>query len=116
MLGFAQFVTRKAQVVRALDQIHASFQRLKPMSGMTTIARVSSQPLTHRRIEPLNKRYPCGLRSCMRLLPSPILPLGEHTKFGQNCFDAYIGFAVLFCMHKMPRAIFIFKGFPFFTS
>ncbi len=40
---------------RAADQIHAGFQCLQAVSRMTTFARESRQPLTHRPIEPLNK-------------------------------------------------------------
>jgi hypothetical protein len=55
MLGLTQFMMRKAKVVRATDQIHASFQRLKALSGVTTFARENSKQLTHRPIETLNK-------------------------------------------------------------
>ena len=55
MLGLTQFVMRKAKIVRTADQIHASFQCLQAVSRMTTCARESRQPLTHRPIEPLNK-------------------------------------------------------------
>jgi hypothetical protein len=54
MLGSAQFVMRKAKVVGATDQIHAAFQSLQTLSGMTTFARESSQPLPHSAIEPRN--------------------------------------------------------------
>jgi len=57
MLGLTHFVMRKAKVVRAADQIHAGFQCLQAVSRMTTFARESRQPLTHRPIEPRN--YGC---------------------------------------------------------
>ena len=73
MLGCAQFVMRKAKVVSATDQIHASFQRLQALSGMTTFAREGSQPLTHRPIEPLNKggiEHASPFRECQEFLGS----------------------------------------------
>src|SRR6266568_5144846 len=35
----------------------------------------------------------------MEILPCPIWPLAEHARFGQNCFDASIGTARVFCIH-----------------
>jgi hypothetical protein len=41
----------------------------------------------------------------------------EHEVFGQNCFDASIGFAVFFCIHTPCQGPSQFsRGSPFFTS
>jgi hypothetical protein len=55
MLAWTQFVMGKTEVVHAPDEIHAAFQRLQSLSGMSTCACERSSPLTHRAIEPLNK-------------------------------------------------------------
>jgi hypothetical protein len=68
MLGLTQFVMRKAKVVRAAEQIHAGFQCLQAVSRMTTCARESRQPLTHRLDR--DTARPHSLRSARFRIPS----------------------------------------------
>ncbi len=52
------------------------------------------------------------------MVPAPIWPLAEHISFGQHCFDASIGSAVLVCIRTSGRWILpLFSSFPpTFTS
>jgi len=56
MLCFGEFMMRKTEIVRASNQIHSAFQSVQTASGMTTVARERCQTLSHRSIQPFNKR------------------------------------------------------------
>jgi hypothetical protein len=46
----------------------------------------------------------------MVMLPSPILPLAEHAKFGQNWFDVSIGSKFVCINYSMPMDACFFKS------
>jgi hypothetical protein len=45
------------------------------------------------------------------MLPSPILPLAQHVKFGQNCFDVSISSELVCIGYSMPMDALFFKLF-----
>ena len=68
MLGCAQLVMRKAQIVRAPNQIHAGRERGKPLCRMATFAGERCQSLTHRLDR--DTARPHSLRSARFRIPS----------------------------------------------
>src|SRR5205823_9039760 len=55
MLGFAQFMMRKTEIVGASNQVHARFQRLEATSSMTRFAGQARQPFAKGGIQALDK-------------------------------------------------------------
>ena len=52
MLGFAQFMMRKAKIVRRANQVHPGFYCSQTTSSMAAFARQGGEPLPHGAIEP----------------------------------------------------------------
>ena len=49
------------------------------------------------------------------MLPSPILPLAQHARFGQNWLDVSIGSEFVCINHSMPMDAWLFQVFLTFS-